>query len=213
MHAATIAAYLFEGNGSASSITSNASADAASWSFTEGGYGFSSSSGTAYVRSSTTGVTFNPDHYLEITIVAAPGYVLNLSSFSFDMGGSSTGGAYTALSQIRTSAGSDPFDTSLLLTPGDITEVGTNVANGSTTLATYMADLSGAQYQGLESITIRAYIYDEKNSSAIFDRFDNFIVQGSVDAIPEPASAPLMLIVCSSGLYLLRKRGHSGRSR
>lgn len=172
----------------------NVLGSAATWSFTSGDFGFDTSLESAFVRTDATSSSFDENDYLTFTIFAGTGFVFNLTSFNFGMGGNSSPGTgnYVASSQIRTDAEASPFSTSLVLTPGDVTEINSSIFNGTTAIFPYSADLSAASFQGVNSITFRAYIYDNIDATTAFDRFYDFEINGEVVAIPEPTTAVML---------------------
>lgn len=174
------------------------------------GFGGSQNSAWAWVDTNMPN-TFSDSAYLSFTISAAEGYLLNLDSFTFKLGGSrnSAGADYTVNTKLRTDAEAIPYTNDVRLDPGDVvTASHTFNAVGQPTYTTYTADLSNAIYQGVESITFHLYVYRSGGTStAIQLRLDDFDIQGSVIAVPEPSTTGLALAglaLLSAGI--LRKR-------
>jgi hypothetical protein len=161
-------------------------------------------SGTAYVRANAGLPTdINTAYYLEFTLTAAAGHVLNLNSLSFDMGGSTqlTSGV-TFSSQLRSNAEAVDYATPITLNPGASTTV-TKTVTAETSGVTkhdygvFTADLSGEQYQNMTSITFRLYCGKSvtTGNSTTFFRFDNIVLDGAVAVaapVPEPATVGLL---------------------
>lgn len=160
------------------------------------------------VAQSTTGApTDESNYYAQITVTANAGYVLNLSSFSFDgsQGGGTAGTRFYAIH--------DSVDGLALSNVADINS-GTSLNNGSfstvrggstaaAVMPTYSADLSAAKFQGISSITMRVYFATGTNSQNI--DVDNFVLNGAaVQATPEPAS--LGMLAVAGGLMARRRR-------
>jgi len=194
--AAVLVTYSFT-NGPAATVTGgNLSAGDAAWAGFSAQAGFSNTTGTAYVRSDQTGNAFSSSQYLGVTITANAGYVLDLSSFSFLLGGTNLSASnYTVDSNLRTSAEATAFSTNVSLTPGPVTTASYLIpaSTSDPIFTTFAADLSGASYQNLQQITLRLYTYDSLNSATAYLRFDSLTLSGSVAAVPEPSSRALMV--------------------
>jgi hypothetical protein len=208
-HAAVLANYNFD-SGTASTVTEAGSTPGA-FSFNDGGDegSLSADIGTgtnAFIRSDATGSTealaLADDDYFFFTVTADVGQTLNLTSLVFDFGASTqTNGnfAYNLTTYIQSSVGglgsSDPSLASRSFTrPGNST--------GSLTTVTAI-DLTGASFQGLNSITFEFSVGDDLNNTNSIARFDNFALEGSVAAIPEPSSTALLGL---GGLALILRR-------
>lgn len=133
--------------------------------------------------------------YFQVTITAAAGYELNLDSFTFD--GAKGGAASPRTYEVHSSVGglaisSDPT------TPGQVLASGTldatrGAAGGTAVLPTITSDLSAAAYDHLSTLTMRVFFYTPTVSQNI--DIDNLTFNGSVVAVPEPAT-------CAAGLAL-----------
>jgi hypothetical protein len=137
--------------------------------------------------------------YASFTLTATGG-VLNLSSLSFDASMRSSGGNRYAF--VGDSV--DGYAGAALAT-ADVHTVQyiNNPESGVTTNPIWLntvVPLSGAQYQGLSSITFRLYAADAWNGPV---DFDNIIVNGEVT--PEPATLAL-LVMGGIGMLIRRKR-------
>lgn len=179
----------------------------ASWTGFAGGTGFGGTFSSASVRTDFVSSSLNLGTYLTFTLTAAPGTELDLTSFSFDLGGSRNTGstAYTVRAVLRTDAEAVPFSTDVPLLPGPVTTASATFNSSTPAYTTFTADLSGAAYQGLESLTFHLYVYRVSGpSSEIFLRLDSLDVQGTV--VPEPNTAALLAVglVLASGF---RRRG------
>jgi hypothetical protein len=128
--------------------------------------------------------------YLQATITAAPGFELNMDSFTFDgaKGGAATPRTYEVHSSVAgllNDASTAPTSTSL--TSGAF--AATRGASGATdTLPTITTDLSSPAYDNLSSLTMRIYLFTPTVSQNI--DLDNITFNGTVVATttPEPAS-------------------------
>lgn len=136
-------------------------------------------------------------NYFQVSITAAAGYALDLSSFSIDLGAGGTTGPRTA--SIKDSVdGLLTTSTSL----ADLTLTSNRGASGPTgVLPTYSYDLSAAKYQDLSSFTVRVYISTPGVSQNI--DVDNLVFNGAAVALPEPGVAGLGIV---AGAGLLRRR-------
>lgn len=118
----------------------------------------------------------------EFTITPAPGHLLNLVSMTFDDQRSSTG----------------PLDWSLSIN-------GITAATGLATHDTFAAnpmntvDLSGAEFQGVESATVQLFGFSASSSSGTW-RLDNVTLTGAAVAVPEPRQYPLMICLTLLGI-------------
>jgi hypothetical protein len=134
--------------------------------------------------------------FLTWTVSAEPGNVLNLSSLTFD---SARGGGDPAL-QVRgfrlyaeTNGGTfDLADTPVFTVAN---ETGTRTAP-----VPRAADLSGAAFQGVDSLTFRYYPLTPANGNTI--DFANVVLIGEV-VVPEPSA---VAVLGFAGLALLRRR-------
>lgn len=133
--------------------------------------------------------------YFQVTINAAPGYELDLDSFTFD--GAKGGAAAPRTYEVHSSVGGLAISTDPT-TPGQVLATGafagTRGAAGSTaTLPTINVDLSAPAYDELSTLTMRVFFYTPTVSQNI--DIDNLTFNGSVVAVPEPAT-------CAAGLAL-----------
>jgi hypothetical protein len=180
-----------DANVTASNVTGGASTTLA----VSGGYYVNAVFMTAS-RSNDTAATA----YFQTTITAAPGYELDLTSYTFDgaRGGGSTPRSY----DVRSSVGGLAItDTSLLSGTFDTARpAAAQPATG--TMPTFTIDLSGPAYQNLSTLTIRTYFYTPTTAQNI--DLDNFTYNGTASAVPEPAT--LSLLGVSAAALLGRRR-------
>ncbi len=121
---------------------------------------------TTFITASTTpaaAVTNNAD--FKFTLTADAGFLLNLSSFTFDVmrGGAGTPRGYVVRSSV------DNFASTLgQADVGTVRPTFTNVT----------IDLTGAAYQSLGSITFKVYGYSPATGSSV--DYDNLLVNGTV---------------------------------
>jgi hypothetical protein len=213
--AAVLAEYQFvNGTGNATTQATGVTGSAASWSFAVGQIGFGGSAQSAYVQTSSLTSAYEEGKYLTFTLTAGAGKVLNLSSFTFDLGGSasSTGGGNIILSsEVRTSAGETAYASPLVVSPPSGTNATHTIPSTDSSLAytTYTVDLSGADFQGRDSIAFRLFVASSASPGTRYLRFDNFSIEGTVvDAspVPEPASAAWMAGAVVLGLVACKRR-------
>ena len=118
------------------------------------------------------GNSLDQNDYIQFVVTASAGYSLNLSGgiLTFDLLGTS---GKTANWAVRSSL--DNF--------------GTNIASGTITSSSWVnnaANLSGAAFNGLSTITFRIYGWD---TDQIDFNIDNIILDGAV--VPEPVNIAL----------------------
>ncbi len=194
----------------------NVSAPNAAW----GGYavapvsGFSSGTGSAFARTDAVPAALDTTKYLEITLSAQAGYLLDLDDVTFIFGGSSsTGNSVTEWAELRTNAEATDFSTSLSLTKtagtgavigGTVAEQG--FASSSNTYSTFSANLTGPLYQGLASITFRWYLYDSTPSNSFFARLDSVTISGDAVPVPEPGALTLALTAVALPFFQRRRK-------
>jgi hypothetical protein len=101
------------------------------------------------------------------------------------------------------------------MTPGPVSIAATSIANDNvTTWNNFTVDLSGADFQGKSEVTLRLYVYDDLNQGSSYLRFDSISLDGTVTAIPEPATCALAMSVALAGLVLRRRvLGVHGKAR
>ena len=129
--------------------------------------------------------------YTEFTIQADTGYALNLASLDFDSARGGTLG--TRGFEIYGAVGGAPTILDLLLDVND--EPGLTTAPTARSI-----DLSGAQYQGINSITFRYYTLTDSSTRSI--NWDNMVLSGTT-VVPEPSSLGLIAV---AGLWALITR-------
>ncbi|MEP2776265.1 MAG: PEP-CTERM sorting domain-containing protein [Luteolibacter sp.] len=147
--------------------------------------------------------------YWQFSITADSGYTFDLDTLTFDIGRATNGTNDWA---IRTSV--DDFAADLVYRDqGTLSTVTGQTVNFNTFSTSGLSGTSGGgegtftagQFDNLSTITIRI-AYDDRQSntgSASATRLDNWTVNGSVNAIPEPSSAALLGL---GGLALILRR-------
>ena len=187
---------------------SNLSAGDSAWVGLSGNaYGFGASLGSAYARANSgIGRSFNEGRYLTFTAEADEGFTVSLDSFQFLLGGTTNSSETieSVYAEVRTSV--DNFASSLTLTPGSVT-VASNAVPIDTSTPDYVqftANLGGA-FDNLEGITFRVYVYVQSTNSTSYARLDSFVLDGSVQAIPEPGT-PLLIMSAVWIFFTLRGR-------
>lgn len=213
--AAVLAEYQFvNSSGNATTQATNVTASAATWSFAVGQIGFGGSSQSAFVQTSSLTSAFEDGKYLTFTLTAATGKVLNLSSFTFDFGGSAstTGGGNVVLSsEVRTNTGATAYASPLVVSSPAVTTATHTIPSADNSLAytSYTIDLSGAEFQGRDSIVFRLFVASSAASGTRYLRFDNFSIAGSIaDAlpVPEPSTFALFAGAAALGLVVCKRR-------
>src|SRR4029077_15085149 len=140
--------------------------------------------------------------YYQATITAAPGFLLNMDSFTFDgaRGGAATARTYEVHSSVGGLAiSSDPSTPGQVLNSGSFTAA--RGAPGATdTLPTITTDLSSGAYDSLSTLTMRVFFYTPTVSQNI--DVDNITFNATVSTAPEPASASSLAL----GLGILGRR-------
>lgn len=211
-HAVVLAEYAFN-SGSASAT--NADANVTAEDFTvgsglSGGAGFSGSSNSAFARSnftfgSTLGFSFakNNSEYLSVTIGPDPGYYMDLDSFTFDFGYTST---IADTADLRYYVTTSVDNHTNFLNFDTVTSVSVNNPTPTYPLSNN-TDLSAFNYvwDG-NDIEFRIYLIDEYNANDVIHRIDNVILNGTIAAVPEPSSTAL-LGLGALAIALRRKRG------
>lgn len=204
LHAAVLVNYSFTG-GSAAPTTQDpdVTGSNAAW-VGMANSGFSSSTGTAFVRADSVPASFSSGQYFEFTITADPGFTLSLDTLDFRMGGQNTAAAtYTVNANVRSSVGG--FASDLTINPGTVTTASHTIANANTTsYSDFSVDLSGAAFDNLTTLTLRIYPSDDSVSNSKFYRYDTVTLNGTVTAIPEPTAVTL-LTVSLVGLLAFRR--------
>lgn len=151
--------------------------------------------------------------YAEFTATANPGYELNLTSFSFEGNQGTTGATTNRNYAIYTSVDGLGLVDNLNIMSGPALTGGPFLNNrpavdSNATMQLHTANLSDARFQGLEAITVRVY-FNTWNSAGVDPTtgqnidLDNFVLNGTVALVPEPAMLGLLSL---GGLMLLRRR-------
>jgi hypothetical protein len=188
-----------------SAIASDVSADNATWAV--GGGGFGGSDRVAYNKSANLTTDFSTTDYFEITLSADTGYELDLSTLTFQLGGSNTStSAATMYAQVRTSL--DNYTSSVTLDSSPETEASVSVAAGATfsgTKTLFTFDVSDEAYQNISEITVRVYAYATGDTAAYW-KLDNLTVAGTVVNVPEASTLALFMGTVALGTILWVRR-------
>jgi len=206
--AIVIANYDFT-SGSAASIDSASISDALEMTIgsgLSGGSAFSSNTEVAFARSTVTGSTQNGaitgDDYFSFTVDAVGG-TLDLVGLEIDLAPTDNGDAVPFDATIFVMSDVGGFTTSDPVL--DSITVGSSEQSTPYTYAPFSVDLSGAEFQGLSSITFRLYIFDDGNDATNNDdqihRIDNVVLT----AVPEPGALALVGL-SFAGLAMRRRR-------
>ncbi len=192
-------------------ISGDVSGTNAAWVGMSGFYGFSTSSDTAFIQSSSSPAERDLGKYLTLSLTpSVSGESLNLTSFSFSLGGSNSGATVNPVVSANVRAGETGSDFStipdLVFLPGSVTTATHTITGSTSTFTTYTADLSAAVYQGLDSLVFRIYVFDDANTSSVFDRINDISISGA-SAIPE-ASTTVLLAGISAFMcaFMLKRR-------
>jgi hypothetical protein len=134
--------------------------------------------------------------YLAWTVAAVPGQVLNLTSLDFGSarGGTSETRGFEIYAEVN--GGTFAFGDTPLLNVDNEPVSATRAAPAARSI-----DLTGAQYQGIDSITFRYYPTTFATGNSI--DFNGMTLNGATVAVPEPASLSLLSL---SVLALRRRR-------
>lgn len=138
--------------------------------------------------------TINPDRYVQVFIAPEVGQEMSLSSFSFNVW-STSGGAQNAA--VRSSL--DGFGSDLA-----------SIAITRSSNNRPVVDLSGGSFDNLDSsLEFRIYLWNSQGFQVAYftdgTGTDSIAVDGTVSAIPEPATLGLVGVV-AVGLLFVRRR-------
>jgi len=167
----------------------------------------SSSTHMAYFRTSSltstaAGAATNND-YFSFSFTPGVGQAYNLSSLTFDFGGSNTtGGAeFTTFAFLRTNAAGDNFTTDV----GGLVSKVVIAGGNENQLESFSIDLTSlSEFQNLSTATeFRFYLYSSVSNFSQILRMDNLMLNGSL--VPEPSRALLMMLSVG-GFSMLRRR-------
>ncbi len=138
--------------------------------------------------------TFTPTSYFGFSITPDENMELDLDSFTLD---AARAGGSTRGFQVRSSA--DGFTNDLTVTP-DSSSIGSQRPN----YTSYSVDLSGLDFDSITS-TLEFRIYPFGGTNIYID-YDNYVVNGTVSAIPEVSTCSLILGLASLGALLALRR-------
>lgn len=164
-------------------------------------YGFKVSAADA--QTSLAGA-IDKQHYIQFTLTADPGYVLNLSELNFNGESSSTGATHVAI--LSDIAG---FTETAALA----TVTSANITGGFDTDSSGFGapiDLSDAAYQNISSVTFRIYGWNSSSGSgttALRNLTGNdLVIHGTAAPVPEPEALTLITGMVSAVCVLRRRR-------
>jgi hypothetical protein len=204
-HADVLASYEFTSS-SAAATSKDPNVTAGSFSFAQGtntNRGFSSA-GNMFARVSVTGATdlagaISGNEYVTVTITPIPGFPLNLTSLTVDLGYSLNGTSVPA--GVGVELGTSVFSSIGGFTADQVlaTQTFTAADQGSNNLYQNVnIDLSGEAYQGLTTpIEFRIYYYDSITGTTPtqpIHRIDNFTLNGSLPSDTAPPEIVLPTI-------------------
>ena len=150
---------------------------------------------------------FATGEFIEFTATADPGFVLNLADLSFDFARAANGANDYGIQSSVDGFASTVFFGDDTANPGNVA----TIAAGSTT-ALQTVDLSGAEFQGLSTVTFRVAVDDRQTNTggASATVFDDISLGGTVaPAVPEPSSLALLGLGVM-GLVARRRRYNLG---
>ena len=120
--------------------------------------------------------------YITFSVTVESGYAMNLSSLTFQLGGTSGTSAYTTNAVVRSSLDSYA---------NNIGSAFSQSIAANTSTATYgskSADLTGAGFQSLVgTVVFRVYLWDNLAATTAYTRVDTMALNGTISAVPEPA--------------------------
>jgi hypothetical protein len=147
------------------------------------------------VTSATEADGLTNDAYFFFTITPNPGFALNLTGFSTQVGrGGAGGNRATYIYDDKDGFTVGASITKLETLANDLTLTRPNSA-------VIMADLTAARYQNLTApITFRAYVVTDAGGQSM--DFDNVTITGTVVAVPEPACL-LAMAACAGAVWKL----------
>jgi hypothetical protein len=169
--------------------------------FTDSGFS-TSGSNHAFIRTSATGSTVGDatvdDDFFTFSVTADAGQKLNLSTLTF---------SFAASNNQSNSGASSLTSTAYVYINGmGIGSAAVSAPNttGTVSFSGESIDLSAAELQGLAAATVKVAFADDVNSFAAVNRIDNVVLNGTVTAVPEPAT--LALAAMALGGLGLRRR-------
>ena len=165
-----------------------------------GQYGFKVSGGS---EESTLGGAITAGHYLQFTVTAANGFLMNLSNI--EMNGQSSGTGADDVAVLSSIGGF--VDTEVLDSVSSIADV----TGGFDTDASGFGgpiDLSGSGFQEISSVTFRIYGFNTSGGAGITYlrnlSGNDLVINGRTVAIPEPST--LLLVSMASLGFMFRRR-------
>ena len=206
-HAAVIAQYPFNDSTLSSTDTEPNSTAGNFLGTSRTDWGYSSSGGNVFVLSRATtdsqANAIDADDYWSFTVTPDTGYLMNLTTITFDTIHNATAGG----TEDANATMSVFLRTSVDNYASDVGDIFTNAWNTTTPRS---VDLSGLDFQSITAATtFRLYVFDSgtdnpRNGS----RLDNVVLNGDVVVIPESSSVLLVgLAFAGLGLSgLLRRR-------
>ena len=193
--AATLASYTFDTDLSATAtdVTASDLSGGPGFSVIHSGTNAITTQGQGLDTGDTSGIfgAISAGEYFTFTVTADAGESLDLTNLTGDF-------------RLRGNGAQDFYFFSDVngFNPSDVIASYTGVPNGG---SAFDIDLSGADYQGLSSITFRVVVDNRfTNTSVASDTgFQGIVLNGDVVTVPEPTSAALLGL---GGLTLLARR-------
>lgn len=139
------------------------------------------------IASSQISTSFDPDDYVGFTVTADSGYALDLSSLSFAYSFDATTSSATIFGSWFVRSSVDGFASNLA------TYTRFRTAGASWITTDPAVDLSALAFSSLSNVEFRIYLTKSEAATQNF-RMDNIILDGSVIAVPEPATWGLLLL-------------------
>lgn len=186
---ADIIAYFPLENNSPSSVVTLPGVDVSDFTIgagLDGGAGIGGVYKSLWARSSkipaTEATALSSDSYFSFTVNVDNGYTMDLSALSFGTIFNGTDGIAAMTGHFFVRSSLDGFST-------NIGSTFTESYTLSDVFTPRTIDLSGAAFQVItESVEFRFYIYDNSGADGRYLRIDEIVLQGDVNAIPEPST-------------------------
>lgn len=207
--AAVIVGYAFDSS-SFASTASDTNAIGGGFTFGggfSGGTGMSTSGGdpapAPFIRSSVTteAVGTSSSDYVSLTVNPAVGFQLNLTSLSFDFSFESQGGVTVPAKSMNV-----VLRSSIDGYAANIGSANSKAATASVSFVNGSFSLNTSGFQSLSGpVEFRLYLTDDSTLASDVVRLDNLMLNGTVDAIPEP-SGMILGTLGLAGMVWKRRR-------
>jgi len=151
------------------------------------------------------GAAVGSDDYFTVTITPDAGFEMNLTSFEFDYGYSSSGSFGTGTMRAYITTSEDNHANFFNGNTDGYTTITDPVNSGVTFPISKSLDLSGAAFQNISTaFEFRIYLSDSYNVNDLIHRIDNVTLNGAV--VPEPGNFALIGGLLALGLVMIRRR-------